>query len=396
MAEEFNLTREEWNKQVDGYIADMNAMVGDVVASPDIPNSWPQSNEEITFEAVRCWNWNIGNPDPLYNDREYAKNSCWGGPIASPGRFLNYVAEGAFLPTEMNGIIKGMNHMYGGTIYEYNDVLRVGDVLHIKDVYLGVVEKQVQNKPYRMLINTGRRQFINQDGKVVVTVTANTVITCAYPEKREEGDSAVFGKVQRPFYSDEVLEKLHEHYEEVMAGKHRRGANPRYWEDVVEGEELPYLMKGPLDIVDQASFMCGAGYRFGCGATKWSMVAPRKNVKDPETNEYTYPVVFHISDRMSHVMGYPLATIFGGFGEAWTSQIVTDWAGDHAFVKRLSHQMRRASFEGDLITVKGHVVRKYIENGEHLVDIEMWTENQNGVVLVPSKATVRLLSRENP
>ncbi len=394
MAEVFDLTREEWNKQVDDYIADMNTMIGDVVASPEIQGSWPQNNEDITFEAVRCWNFNIGNNDPLYNDRAYAENSCWGGPIASPGRFLNYVAEGAFLPTERNGIIKGMNHMYGGTTYEYKDVLRCGTRLHIKDEFLGVQEKKVQNKPYRMLIETGRRHFLDENDREIVTVTANTVITCVYPEKREEGDSAVFGKKVKPFYSDEQLDALHKHYEDYLAGKFRRGANIRYWEDVCEGEELPYLMKGPLDIVDQASFMCASGYRFGCGATKWSMVSPRRNVKDPETNEWTYPVVFHISERMSHVMGYPLATIFGGFGEAWTSEIVTNWAGDHAFVKFLTHQMRRACFEGDLITVKGHVVRKYVENGEHLVDIEMWTENQDGVILVPSKATVRLISRE--
>ncbi len=393
MAEEFNLTREEWNKQVDDYIVDMNSLIGDVVASPDIPGSWPQNNEDINFETIRCWNYNIGNNDPLYTNREYAENSCWGGPIASPGRFMNYVAEGAFLPTERNGIIKGMNHMYGGTVYEYNDVLRVGTRLHIKDEFLGVQEKMVKNKPYRMLIETGRRHFLDQNDTEIVTVTANTVITCTYPEKREEGDSAVFGKKEKPFYSDEQLDTLHRHYEDYLAGKLRRGSEIRYWDDVQEGDELPSLMKGPLDIVDQASFMCACGYRFGCGATKWELVSPRRNVRDPETNEWTYPVVFHISERMSHVMGYPLATIFGGFGEAWTSEIVTNWAGDHAFVKRLSHQMRRASFEGDLITVKGHVTRKYIDNGEHLVDIEMWTENQNGVVLVPSKATVKLLFR---
>lgn len=395
MSEEFNLTREEWNKQVDDFIADMATIVGDAVASPDIPNSWPQNNEDVTFEAVRCWNYNIGNNDPLYNDREYAEKSCWGGPIASPGRFMAYIAEGAFLPSERNGIIQGMNHMYGGTIYEYKDVVRCGARLHIKDEFLGVKEKPVKNKPYRMLIETGRRHFLDENDREVVTVTANTVITCAYPEKREEGDSAVFGKKKKPFYSEEQLEALHKHYEDCLAGKNRRGGTIRYWEDVTEGEELPYLMKGPLDIVDQASFMVACGYRFGSGATKWQQVSPRCNVKDPETNEWTYPVIFHISERMSHVMGYPLATIFGGFGEAWTSQIVTDWAGDHAFVKRLAHQIRRPSFEGDLITVKGHVVRKYIENGEHLVDIEMWTENQDGVILVPSSATVRLVSRDD-
>ena len=36
MQKEFQLSREEWNKQIDDYIVDMNTMIGDVVASREI------------------------------------------------------------------------------------------------------------------------------------------------------------------------------------------------------------------------------------------------------------------------------------------------------------------------------------------------------------------------
>jgi hypothetical protein len=42
---------------------------------------------------------------------------------------------------------------------------------------------------------------------------------------------------------------------------------------------------------------------------------------------------------------------------------------------------------------KGKVTRKYVENGEHLVDLEVWSENQRGQLHTQGAATVRLLAR---
>ena len=39
---------------------------------------------------------------------------------------------------------------------------------------------------------------------------------------------------------------------------------------------------------------------------------------------------------------------------------------------------------------------KYIENGEHLVNIVVWTEGFTGVVWQNAKCTVKLVSKEDP
>ncbi|TAK36733.1 MAG: hypothetical protein EPO21_01690 [Chloroflexota bacterium] len=41
-----------------------------------------------------------------------------------------------------------------------------------------------------------------------------------------------------------------------------RGAEPRFWEDVQVGEELPSVIKGPLSVRDMNAWLMGAGLPF--------------------------------------------------------------------------------------------------------------------------------------
>ena len=58
-------------------------------------------------------------------------------------------------------------------------------------------------------------------------------------------------------------------------------------------------------------------------------------------------------------------------------------------------RLKRFNIVGDTHWMKGKVTKKYIVNGEHLVDIECWGENQRGEITLPGSATVRLPSK-NP
>lgn len=389
----YKVTREEWNADVDRYIVEMNQLVGkEMKTAYSIYGSWPQAHHLVTEDVIQDFVWNLGCNNPLYRDPDYAKKTRWGGMIAPPGRFMHYIAETGNLP--MGRVIDGVAHLYGGTTYLYNDVVRAGESFTIRDEFLGVEEKLVKNKPYRLLIMRSNRHYINQEGKTVVTAMGNTVITCAYPEEREKGDSAVFGKVSKPHYDQDFLDKIHQHYEDYFDGKLTRGAVKRYWEDVQEGDVLPELIKGPLDIADVIGFLCATGAQLGGAATKWHIARNWPVLKDPSTGEVVPTQGFHFTDELAWNRGFPCALAYAAQHEAYTSEIVTNWMGDDGFVKKLTHQQRRPSYQGDMAYVKGHVTRKYIENGEHLVDVEMWTENQNGIKVCPSSAVVLLPSRE--
>jgi uncharacterized protein (DUF2249 family) len=265
-------------------------------------------------------------------------------------------------------------------------------VYTIHDDYLGVEEKKLAGKPYRLLTMTSKRSYINQDGKTICDALGNTVITCMYPGDAKE-KNAVYGEVKKPCYSKEKLEIIHQHFEEDLAGKFRRGAETLYWEDVQEGEELRRLVKGPLDIVDVISFLCATGAQLGGASTKWAVMRNLLRLKDHDTNEWMPIQSFHFDDKVASQMGMPYALAYAAQHEAYIAQLVCNWMGDDGFVKKLAHQQRKACFQGDMAYVKGQVTRKYIEDGEHLVELNVWTENQHGDKVCPSNAIVKLPTR---
>jgi hypothetical protein len=49
------------------------------------------------------------------------------------------------------------------------------------------------------------------------------------------------------------------------------------------------------------------------------------------------------------------------------------------------------NFLGDMTWVKGKVARKFVWDNEHLVKVEVWGENQDGVVHTKATAVVKLI-----
>ena len=64
--------------------------------------------------------------------------------------------------------------------------------------------------------------------------------------------------------------------------------------------------------------------------------------------------------------------------------------GDEAFLVRLSAHLRRPNIVGDVTRIGGRVQRKWVENGFHLVQCEMWAVNQRNEIIMPGSAVVSL------
>ena len=85
--------------------------------------------------------------------------------------------------------------------------------------------------------------------------------------------------------------------------------------------------------------------------------------------------------------------IHGALKNAFLGQLMTDWIGIDGSLKKLSCQYRGMDVPGDSVTGKGKVIKKYEDNGEHLVDCDIWLENGKGEKTTPGTATVALPSR---
>ncbi|MCS7207466.1 MAG: MaoC/PaaZ C-terminal domain-containing protein [Dehalococcoidia bacterium] len=140
-----------------------------------------------------------------------------------------------------------------------------------------------------------------------------------------------------------------------------------YWEDVSEGQEIPPLVKHPT--TQQLVKYAGASGDF-------------------------YQI--HYDKDFALANGLPGVIIHGALKNAWLGQLITDWIGEYGTLKKLSCQYRGMDVPGDTLTAKGRVTRKYVQDGQHFVECEIWIENSKGERTTPGSATVILPSRANP
>jgi acyl dehydratase len=139
-----------------------------------------------------------------------------------------------------------------------------------------------------------------------------------------------------------------------------------YFEDVKVGDELPPLVKGPIQQIQLTRYAGASG----------------------DFNPIHQDDEFAKAAGMGGVFGHGMLTM--GF----VAQCVTDWAGAGS-VKKLGVRFQGLVRLKDVITCKGRVLGTSSKNGTYLVELELWAENQKGEKVVTGKATVALPSRES-
>jgi acyl dehydratase len=141
-------------------------------------------------------------------------------------------------------------------------------------------------------------------------------------------------------------------------------ADQVYWEDVTEGMDIVPLVKEPT--TQQLVKYAGASGDY---------------------YQIHYDMEFAQGNELDGVI------LHGALKNAFLGQLMTQWMGPEGFLKKLSCQYRGMDFPGQTITGKGMVTRKYQEQGQNLVDCEIWLENPEGRKTTPGGATVALPSR---
>lgn len=141
-------------------------------------------------------------------------------------------------------------------------------------------------------------------------------------------------------------------------------AQKLYFEDVQEGMGLPVLEK----TVNTRQLMRYAGV----------------------SGDY-YEI--HYDQEFARAIGLSGVILHGALKSAFLGQLVTDWMGEHGTLKELKVQYRSMDVPGEPLSCKGVVTSRYVRNGEHLVECDIWTENSKGEKTTPGSALVALPSR---
>ena len=237
-------------------------------------------------------------------------------------------------------------------------------LIHVRGKALGIESKQSRSLG-RVLFATGEAGYYDRDGGLFGVI--RTTICRFVPPRKQ---AVRFDRRPRPGIEAKSPDLLA--FERV-----RRGAEPRFWEDVEAGMEMtPPLEKGLLTMMEIM--------RFGILAPS----VPRRIERRREAIEEGFQRV-----AVQKRAGLENASDYGPQRVCWLGQFMTDWMGDDGTLKKLSCQIRHPSIIGDINFVKGRVKAKRIQDGEHLVDCEIWVENQAGLVTAPGQATVLLPSK---
>jgi acyl dehydratase len=139
---------------------------------------------------------------------------------------------------------------------------------------------------------------------------------------------------------------------------------PIYWDDIDEGQEIPTFVR-KTDLMH------------------WNRYAA---VND----EFVY---IHMDPDYAKSIGQPDVFGMGNLRLAYLHNMLRNWVGEAGDITRVGCQYRALNLRDDVLTAHGRVTRKYVDNGEHLVDLDVWVENQQGENTCPGVATVRLPTR---
>jgi len=367
-----------------------------------VPKPLPQPphyrcpNEDIFRNLAHS----IGDDNPLYCEPDYAEGTRWGGLVLHPAFVgcdtLIGIDEVDSVPADKLNImrgdpLRGVHAFYSSGVREWWRPLRPNRKVYRRNAVVGVHDKQSEFAK-RSVHEWTANVFGDETGEILSTqyrLMIRTERGSARKEKKYE-------KLAPEPYSAEDIAAIDEQY----ASEGPRGGEPRYWEDVDEGDELRPLVKGPLTVTD---IVC---WHIGVGMGYYGVKALRLGYQNRQRIPGFYqPDPLGIPDQMmrvhwdenyAKVAGAPAMYDYGRMRECWLVHLCTDWMGDDAWLWKLDCEFRRFNFVGDTQWMRGRVARKYLaEGGRPAVDLEVWGENQRGEITTPGHATVLLPSREH-
>lgn len=138
-----------------------------------------------------------------------------------------------------------------------------------------------------------------------------------------------------------------------------------YWDDVQEGQEIPTLTKNPSS-QQLVQWAAGSGDFYQ----------------------------IHYDKDFAQGTGLKGIIVHGALKHAFLGQMLHEWIRYGGRVKRYQVSYRGMDYPGEEMVCHGRVTRKYEENGEGLVDLEIWTANPEGQQTTPGTATVILPKRD--
>ena len=378
----------------DEAVEALRARIGIPEPHPQPPH-YLSPNEDAFRHVAECY----GDDNPLWCDPAYAKETRWGGPIAPPplagGDTLVGEDEVPEVAEEYRELMKGdplrgIHAFYSASAREWWAPLRPGSRVFRRNALVGVLDKESE------FATRAIHEWTAQVFRDEQNVFAGQYRLMIRTEREQARERKKYADVEIEPYTEEQIAAIDEQY----SNEHPRGAEPRFWEDVEERDDVGPLVKGPMRVTDMICWHVGMG--MGLYGVKALRLGYRNRQRLPRfyhRDELGVPDVLqrvHWDPEYARKVGNPTTYDYGRMRETWLIHLCTDWMGDDAWLWKLDCEFRLFNYTGDTHWMRGRVERKYLAEGDRpAVDLEIWGENQRGEVTVPGHATILLPSREH-
>ncbi|MFB4303873.1 MaoC family dehydratase N-terminal domain-containing protein [Actinomadura sp. NTSP31] len=334
------------------------------LGEPMPPRPW----RTVTEEWLARYADGAGDYNPLYRDKGYADRGRHHDLVAPPG-FVFSVDFGAnasiwgHVP-EADVSMRDLTVLYLGASLEWYRPIWLGDRLRSIQTPTGI-RRTTTRQAGEALICTGTTEYWNSRGELVARLT-NDMLRFANQGKGVESAQVASGSAPRVAPDPLVWERA------------RRGGDPRYWENVSEGEAIPELPKGTYTTTELYLFAHGAlSTRRARQVDEGTIDMGAGGRADPE----------YARAARAQAASFD----FGPQRICWLLQAVTDWMGDHGTLVKAEARLRRPNLVGDTNAVRGTVRRTYREAPDDLrADVAVQNVNHAGEVTATAVATVRL------
>jgi acyl dehydratase len=352
-----------------------------------VPLRVQQFCHEATLDTIRHFAYGAGDENPLWVDEEYAAAGPY-GDIVGPPTFPYSIFAAGVTPG-----FGGLQVFFGTGTWTWKRPMRRGDRVVAAAKLIDMYEKKGRTVD-RMIVQVSETTY-SVRGEVVATYVAKSLRV----PRAATGQGLKYTPRETYVYSPDELAEI----ERLTLGRTRRGNVRRLHSEVSVGDQIPVLVKGPLDLTTIIAFYAGAlplGYA-PCD-TQWRIRHLALTNPDalPNTRdaawlaETTWPGMGHYKAEVAQAVGMPGVYDNGWMRTSWMSQAVTDWMGDHAFLERFEAKLLRPNLMNDTTFFSGEVTHKH-DDGSGLVELTLKGTNQLGEVTCTGSATVRLPRDEN-
>jgi acyl dehydratase len=355
----------------------MRSMIGTELRTDGCVN-----NEYATRIAIMRFCEGIGDDNPLWTDPAYAAQTVWGGLIAPPSFIFACLASVQFGWAGLGGF-------HAETVLDFYGPIRMDDRINCRIWFDGFDDPIESNFGGRRIKDYIRQEYRNQNDELVAKFICSRMrFERGEMQKRSEGRKI---ELPHPWTPEELAQIDRDILAEVP-----RGATPRYWEDVKVGDELDVLTKGPIGLTDEIAFVAaGAAPIPRIAAHRISLKRYQKHPKwafrDPNTHAYEPVYSVHYNDYAARLQGAQAAYDVGIQRTCWQIHALTHWMGDNGILKSATSQYRSHVYLSDVVRLGGRIEAKEVDaDGDHVVRIATWANNQRGQSVMPGTAVVKL------